>query len=228
MKKIVFLCCCFGSSVYANDLEQYCKQVPAINQKAQQLYQQQQYTKARNQYHTAVAYLESCAANFQNVPKKNLDIAYNNVAITYIKQKQYRKAVAWLSLAPNAPQTLTNLRFIPALAISKQPQGEYWKYAGQSMWDTYTITPQKNQYKIEFSGLYVGINSLLSGPNMGDYKYFASITNHQTTWVEPDNQKCKIQIKFEQNHLIAKTDGDTTECGFGHNVMADGTYQRVL
>ena len=229
MKKYLFLCCCLASTAYASELEQYCKEIPAVNKKAQQLYSQHQYAKARTQYETAVSYLESCKANFDNVPQKNIDIAYNNVALTYIKQKDYRKALAWLSIAPNAPQTKTNRALIPKLAPITQPQGEYWRYAGQAMWNTYTVKANKKQYKIDFEGLRVGINSLMSGPNMGEYSYTTTIKNQKTTWTNPDDKSCKIQLKFTPDTLHAITQAnEEADCGFGYGVTADGTYQRVL
>lgn len=222
MKKYLLLSCCLASTAYADELEQYCKQIPAVNQKAQQLYLQKKYTPARQQYELSVSYLESCSAT-----KNSLAIAYNNVALTYIKQKDYRKALAWLSLAPNAPQTKTNLTLIPKLAPMNQPQGEYWKYAGQSMWNTYKVTTKKQRAYIQFDGLYVGLNSVMYGPNMGSYAYTTTIKNNQTTWINPDQNTCRIHLSFHHD-LLKATSQSPEDCGFGHNVMADGTYQRVL
>lgn len=40
--------------------------------------------------------------------------------------------------------------------------------------------------------------------------------------------KCTIELTFNDGEVVAKTlEGDSPACGFGHNVMADGTYKLV-
>lgn len=38
---------------------------------------------------------------------------------------------------------------------------------------------------------------------------------------------CRIMFEFGQGTVVATQDGTSAECGFGHAVYANGTYQRV-
>lgn len=236
MKKKIILCCpfIFSSVIHGENISQECRSIPQLNEKGRILFKKKQFTEARMQYETAISYLEMCQNAIQ-LPKDPhaLAIGYNNTALTYIKQKQYGKANAWLSLAPDAPQTRTNLRLIPKNKFKNQFEGKYWHYAGQSFWSSYTVKKLKNkQYQINFDGTYTPAFGAIWGPNIGIYQYTTVIKNHTTTWTNPENtgnDVCQIQLKFSSNTLTAKTQANDLDssCGFGHNVSADGTYQRV-
>ena len=42
-----------------------------------------------------------------------------------------------------------------------------------------------------------------------------------------ENEKCKITLKFTKPGTLLVTTENNIHCGFGHNVSADGTYQKV-
>lgn len=65
---------------------------------------------------------------------KTVATAYNNVALTWMRQGEWRKAQAWLTINPNDAKSIYNLGLIKeklaALPKSDSPAGEYWNYAG--------------------------------------------------------------------------------------------------
>lgn len=76
--------------------------------------------------------------------------AYNNVALTWMRQGEWRKAQARLTINPNDAKSIYNLGLIKeklaALPKSDSPAGEYWNYAGLATWETLIVKPtEKNQ-----------------------------------------------------------------------------------
>jgi hypothetical protein len=73
---------------------------------------------------------------------------------------------------------------------------------------------------------------VVAGPpayNQGYMEGTAPLTDNVVTIsTEEYGGKCTITLSFSNDEIIAKTvAGDASACGFGNNVMADGTYQRV-
>lgn len=63
--------------------------------------------------------------------------------------------------------------------------------------------------------------------NMGGLDGEASITGDTAIYTSEDG-KCKITLLFVKAGTIKVTqDGGPAACGFGHNVMASGTYKKV-
>ena len=64
-------------------------------------------------------------------------------------------------------------------------------------------------------------------PNIGEAIGEATIVGNVATFIPGDTTKCKITMTFLTNKMIVQQEGLDAECGFGHNVMASGTYRRV-
>ena len=69
------------------------------------------------------------------------------------------------------------------------------------------------------------------GPNMGQFTTLSPIKNGIAVWKEsanngiPTGNGCTVVMKFKSNSVSLKT--TQGECGFGHNVRADGEFLRV-
>jgi hypothetical protein len=82
----------------------------------------------------------------------------------------------------------------------------------------------QHKLKVQFDGIYMTVSR---SPNMGSASGEATIEGNVATFVPPDTEKCKITLTFLPGKLLVKQDGGDFECGFGHNVYADGTYRKI-
>ncbi len=64
-------------------------------------------------------------------------------------------------------------------------------------------------------------------PNLGEAMGEATIKGHVATFVPGETTKCKITMTFLTNRMEVTQEGLDADCGFGHNVMATGTYRRI-
>jgi len=82
-----------------------------------------------------------------------------------------------------------------------------------------------NKLKVQFNGEWMTRGGY---PNIGEAIGEATIAGNAATFIPGDTTKCKITLTFLGNNKMAVTqEGLDAECGFGHNVMASGTYRRV-
>ncbi|MBV9215369.1 MAG: hypothetical protein JO053_04260 [Acidobacteria bacterium] len=64
--------------------------------------------------------------------------------------------------------------------------------------------------------------------NLGELDAEATITGDRAFVMSPEMQRCTIEIVFVRPGTIKVTQtGDDSDCGFGHNVTATGTYTRT-
>ncbi len=94
---------------------------------------------------------------------------------------------------------------------------------------------QKNEFRIwalgeqklqiEFSGVFEYKNAHGPTANTGEGSGIAKIEGN-TAIFKPDGaeDECKISLKFSRGKVVVTQTGI---CGFGFNVIADGTYKRV-
>ena len=81
-----------------------------------------------------------------------------------------------------------------------------------------------NRLKVQYSGVYI---TAAGGQNTGNALGEATINGDVATFIPPDTQNCKITITFLPNKLhVTQADSDG-DCGFGHNVSAEGAYRKV-
>lgn len=81
-----------------------------------------------------------------------------------------------------------------------------------------------NKLKVQFNGEWMTRGGY---PNLGEAIGDATIDGNVAIFIPGDTTKCKITMTFLTDKLIVQQEGLDAECGFGHNVMATGTYRRV-
>jgi len=82
-----------------------------------------------------------------------------------------------------------------------------------------------NKLKVQFNGEWMTRGGY---PNLGEAIGEASIVGNVATFIPGETTKCKITMTFlPNNKMVVAQEGVDAECGFGHNVMASGTYRRV-
>jgi hypothetical protein len=81
-----------------------------------------------------------------------------------------------------------------------------------------------NKLEVQFNGEYM---TRAGYPNIGEARGEARIEGNVATFVPGDTTECKITITFLRNRLEVTQEGSDAACGFGHNVMATGTYSKV-
>jgi tetratricopeptide (TPR) repeat protein len=161
--------------------------------------------------------------------------AYNNLALSYYKKHDYLWARAWahvaLRWAKNNSAARFNLRKIEeALAKWRWPQttsGEYVQYAGRGTWQTFIVN-QDSTSKIDFSfdGLWWGADT--DAPSgIGDLSGTTRLHHNRAEYLTHDFGECHISMEFAADKLTVVQASEGWDCGFGHNVSANGTFERV-
>ena len=200
-----------------------CKKIPNYAAAGQKAYAQGDYTKARESFIEQVGWSEFC-----ELSNSALATAYNNVALTYIKQKDFLKAELWLLLDDKDKKSQYNLSLIKKdlarLPKSKSPVGEYWQYAGRGQWNVVGIAPKNGQYQLEFSGIFMGASSMYYGPTGGgEFSMLSPFRNGKAVY-RGDGNDCLIRIKVNAGEVQME---EKESCGFGMNVTATGSYSKV-
>ena len=82
-----------------------------------------------------------------------------------------------------------------------------------------------NKLQVQFNGEWM---TRYGYPNIGEAIGEATIDGNVVTFVPGETKNCKITMTFlPPNKMVVTQEGTDAECGFGHNVMADGKYRRV-
>src|SRR5882724_3463327 len=81
-----------------------------------------------------------------------------------------------------------------------------------------------NKLKVQFDGIYM---TLAKSPNMGYAMGEATIDGNVATFKPPDFAQCTINLVFLPGKLKVIQEGSDSDCGFGHNVNATGTYRKI-
>ena len=163
--------------------------------------------------------------------------AYNNLALAYFKKHDYFWARAWTDVAlrwdKNNSAAQFNLRKIEqAVGTAKLPPttaGGYVQYAGRGTWESFIIKPaSESTIKFCFSGLWWG--AAMEAPAGIGY-LSATIPLHDNhaeySTREFGDKECHISMKFSAENMEVKQTGEDVDCGFGHNVTANGTFERI-
>ena len=81
-----------------------------------------------------------------------------------------------------------------------------------------------NRLHVQFNGSYqYKVRGELMA-NTGTADGMVKLDGNTATFVPPETQGCSISLQFTGQKLIVKQTGSDADCGFGHNVTADGTY----
>ena len=222
----------FADSDFEKELCSGCSQVQSYANNGKKFYDQKQYQKAIAQFKQQAAWSSFCAMNVEDggtaFSERDITTAFNNVGLSYAKLGKPQWARAWFSVFPNTKASQFNLKQLPAPEKPKNFAGKYVRYAGFGQWNTMEVKPVSNAYQIEFNGLYMGLRSLIYGPNMGEFLTPMSLNKAQANYSVED---CKIDLKFQFNAQIGQqivvNSNNPMSCGFGHNVSADGMYLKV-
>ncbi|HEY0722813.1 MAG TPA: hypothetical protein VGD41_02225 [Pyrinomonadaceae bacterium] len=86
----------------------------------------------------------------------------------------------------------------------------------------------RQRLKIEFEGAYKYKIRGEWTANLGFGEGIARIDGDTAIFKPegiPEEEECKITMRFTGGKLIVDQEGET--CGFGHNVYANGTYRRI-
>jgi hypothetical protein len=81
-----------------------------------------------------------------------------------------------------------------------------------------------HKLKVQFDGIYM---TRAKSPNMGYAMGEAIIDGNIATIKPPDMERCEITLVFLPGKLKVIQAGSDADCGFGHNVNADGTYRKI-
>lgn len=218
---------------FQQELQQNCAQVKSFAATGKKLYDQKNYTKALESFKNQAAWSSFCKSNADEsgvqITENEISIAHNNVGLTYAKLAKPLWARAWFQLDPKNKSSQFNLKQLPKVKKTSDFSGQYVNYAGYGAWGTITVKKQNNRYMVNFSGLYMGLRSLIYGPNMGQFSTTMPLNKLTATYKYED---CKIDLKFgfnsTQGNLVKiQQNPSDASCGFGMNVSADGTYQKV-
>jgi hypothetical protein len=81
-----------------------------------------------------------------------------------------------------------------------------------------------HKMKVQFNGEWMTRGGY---PNIGEAIGEATINGNVATFIPGDTTQCKITMAFFPNRMKVVQEGLDADCGFGHNVIATGTYRRV-
>ncbi len=237
---LIGLIACVDFIEYANavgqnmDIEKkMCVKLPEVIKKGNESYKAGEYAKARDYFTEQVSLSEGCGYVYGKPDQTATITAYNNVALSYIKQGEKLKALAWLSLAPNDKKSKFNYGLLKSMPAPVGPDmvGTYWQYAGFGSWNVASVEKQGNDYLISLNLLYFGLMGLAYGPNIGDISQVVTMKDDKgLIKLTGEEGNCEISIKFidkDNGMLKLDTNPERKECGFGHNVYAYGDFIRV-
>ncbi len=162
--------------------------------------------------------------------------AYNNLALAYMRERDYLRASAWTRLALQADSKSQaakhNLIGIQkGLAHHRWPTnigGTYVQYAGRTQWNSLCVSKlQDKGFHFRLLAYRMGAAWRRYGPAaLGDLKGEATLTAEDDAQYKgaADFPTCHIEMKFTPNGVTLEQQGD---CGFGHGVRAAGHYERI-
>ncbi len=109
----------------------------------------------------------------------------------------------------------------PKIVTAAQANGVYRYYDNEIR----ILALGKNKLKVSFDGVYYTISKSV---NMGYASGEAKIEGNVAVLKLPDFGPCKITIVFlPRSRLKVTQEGSSPDCGFGHNVHANGTYRKI-
>ncbi len=214
---------------FVTELQRECSNIQNDARLGKQAYDQKKYQTALKHFKNQARWSSFCQANEDEsnlrISEREIDIAFNNVGLAYQKLGKNNWARAWFSIRPQSKISQHNLALLPALTHHNNLAGQYVRYAGFGEWNTVEVTATSAQYNIRFNGLYMGLRSLIYGPNIGEFDTTMTKNRTQTNY---QYEQCHLNLNFStaQQLNISQT-GESYDCGFGHNVSAIGHYLKV-
>ena len=109
----------------------------------------------------------------------------------------------------------------PKVVTAAQANGVYSSYDNEIR----ILALGKNKLKVQFDSVYRTISKSV---NTGYASGEATIEGNVAVLELREWGSCKITVVFLRgNRLKVTQEGDSPDCGFGHNVRADGTYRKI-
>ena len=109
----------------------------------------------------------------------------------------------------------------PKIVTAAQANGIYRYYDNEIR----ILALGKNKLRVSFDGVY---HTMSKSVNTGSTEGEATIEGNVAILDLTEFGPCKITIVFLRNNRLKVTqEGDSPDCGFGHNVYATGTYRKV-
>ena len=217
---------------YEKELKQGCAEIKQYRQTGQKFYQQKNYKKALEPFQNQASWSAFCLSQEDEsgikISEKEVDIANNNVGLAYAKLGKPLWARAWFHIDAQSKISQFNLKQLPTPKQQTDLSGEYVTYAGYGAWNYISVKKLNQEYNIEFNGVYMGIRSLIYGPNLGQFETTMPLLHNKAT-----TQECAIDLTFGFNAQVGNfvsinQKQNLSDCGyFGHNVSANGMYQKV-
>ena len=222
-----------AENLYKSELKKSCATIKQYRELGQKFYDQKQYKEALAQFKNQASWSAFCFSNAEEsgakISEKDIEIANNNVGLSYAKLNKPLWARAWFQIDKQSKISQFNLKQLHEPKQATDLSGEYVNYAGFGEWDYISISKKNGQYLIAYSGVYMGITSLIYGPNMGEFETTMPLNKKQAMYQYED---CKISLQFKSsndkgNFIEVNQSESDSGCGFGHNVYAGGTYMKV-
>lgn len=222
-----------ADTTFSQELKQSCGKIKNDAELGKKYYDQKKYEQAIAYFKQQAAWTAFCFANADEsgvkLKQRDIELSYNNVGLSYKKLNQPQWARAWFLAYPDSSMSQFNLKQLAAPQLSQSISGLYVQHAGFGQWNSIRVKQQKKRYSIEFDGLYMGIRSLIYGPNMGSFETTMPLNKSNTHYQYED---CKISLNFDLNsqlgrRVVIQQDAGTSGCGFGHNVSANGVFIKV-
>lgn len=190
-------------------------------------YQQGEFAKAREVFRNQVAWSEFC-----HKPQDQIATAYNNIALTYIRQGNYRKAKAWLMLAPaDKNHNTTSARSSQNSMRCQNPRARRANTGNTpvmavGIW--WTSKPKRHSLK-STSPVSIWGRCRCTTARTSANSVVTAIKDNHAVYHEADDAsagegQCTVEMNFADENVRLHTTGD---CGFGHNVQAEGEFVRV-
>jgi len=114
---------------YTQQLQQGCGKLKQYARLGKQYYDQKQYAKALTQFEDQAAWSHFCQINAEesgvNVTDRDIEIANNNVGLTYAKLGKPLWARAWFLRNPDSKMSQFNLSQLPKMQQSTSLAGTY-------------------------------------------------------------------------------------------------------
>lgn len=139
-------------------------------------------------------------------------------------------AVVFALLFISAGRTFAQTRKAVGAAEVNGTFRSYFSGKSKGSYDEIKIlSAGKGKLKVSFNLLYPYVDGAgQMSANMGTAVGAATIAGDTAVYSSTDFGQCRITIKFVKPGQIKVTQsGNDTDCGFGHNVTADGNYKKV-
>ena len=144
-----------ADDTFEQELRQDCAKVKTSANSGKKFYDQKQYQKALEQFQYQATWSSFCLMNQPesgvSLTERDVEIANNNVGLSYSKLGKPLWARAWFLRDAESKSSQFNLKQLPPPKQSATLAGKYVQYAGFGQWNQIKVKPLKNVYQIELA-----------------------------------------------------------------------------